>query len=363
VSRDHPAVVVVGATGYTGRLVAAELAGGDAPYVLAARSPDRLERLASAMDGGVPQRVDVTDPDSLDRLIGPGDAVINTAGPFTELGEPVIRACIRAGAHYVDTTGEQPFMRDMWERHDGAARDAGVAVTPAMAFEYALGDGLVSVAAADRPTPLRSVDVIYAWGGVASSRGTRRTALRMMGRKAWTREDGTERLRPPASSRRTVTMGSGRTVSAVAFGSGEVLTVPRRLDVDTVRGWLVMGSRTARVAPIVAPVLPWVLPLVRPLLEPFVTRRPDPTPAKRDSSAFTIRVEIVDAAGESTAHELEGHDPYGITAVVAALGARRALAGGAPAGVLAPSRMVEPRILFSALKARGLIRDPVPVAT
>ena len=88
-TREKPAIVVIGATGYTGDLIARALAGGDTPYVVAARDPDRLKRLAAELEGAVPQVVDVTDAESIRRLIRPGDAVINTAGPFSELGEPI----------------------------------------------------------------------------------------------------------------------------------------------------------------------------------------------------------------------------------------------------------------------------------
>ena len=109
-SERAPALIVIGATGFTGRLVAHEAARTPTPVILAARDPGRLAEVAEEAGIATTQRVDVTEPSSLVRLIRPGDAVINTAGPFTELGEPVVEACIAAGAHYMDTTGEQPFM-------------------------------------------------------------------------------------------------------------------------------------------------------------------------------------------------------------------------------------------------------------
>ena len=65
--------------------------------------------------------------------------LINCVGPFVDFGEPVVRAAIAAGTHYVDTTGEQPFVQAMLA-HDTWAKDRGVAVVPALAFEIAIGD-------------------------------------------------------------------------------------------------------------------------------------------------------------------------------------------------------------------------------
>jgi short subunit dehydrogenase-like uncharacterized protein len=340
--------VVIGATGYTGALIARKLGAEPAgpPVILAGRDPFRLAAIAEETGLGATARVDVTEPSSLDRLLVPGDAVINTAGPFTDLGEPVVAACVRNGAHYLDTTGEQPFMRAM-ERYHDAAVEAGVAVVNGMAFEYALGDSAVAVLAGGRA--LRALDVFYAWGGSASSIGTRRTVLRMLGERAWVRTAGRERLEPPGARHRTVTLANGRTLHAVAFGAGEVVTAPRHLETDDARGWMVLDAGTARLVPLIAPALPLVVPVLRPVLEPVVTRRSDPTPAERESSAFTIRIELLTADGTRVNGEVQGVDPYGLTATAAIRGATRCRAPDAPAGVLAPSQLVDPQAFLDSL--------------
>ncbi len=354
-SRDTPTLVIIGATGFTGGLIARALSGGDSPFVVAGRDAERLKRLTAELQGATPQVVDVTDRASLHRLIRPGDAVINTAGPFTELGEPVVAACIEIGAHYLDTTGEQPFVHHIHETYHEAAEAAGVAVVNAMAFEYALGDCALAVGAEGLTTPLRSADVIYAWGGSASSRGTRRTVIGMLGQKGWTREDGQFGRTALGAGHRTVRLGSGRRLSAVAFPSGEVVTAPRYVDVQDVRGWLVMGPAMARVIPLMAPALPLLVPVLRPILEKLATRADDPTPEQRHASRFTIRVELVDADGRERALEVRGRDPYGITAVAALAGARRAMESGAPTGVLAPSQLVDPGPFLASLRDHDVV--------
>lgn len=352
---NAPAMVVIGATGYTGRLVATEIRRLDQPFVIAGRNDEKVARLAAELgELALPRVVDVRDPESLSAVLTPGAAVINCAGPFTDLGEPVVRACIDAGAHYLDTTGEQGFMRMVQTRHHQAALGAGVSVVPAMAFEYALGDCAVAVGGAGMALPLRTVDVIYAWRGAASSRGTRRTVLRMLGRRGIIMDRGEPRRTAQGAERRTVSLSSADLAQAVLFTSGEVVTVPAHLDADTIKGWMVMGSRTARIVPFLSFVLPLLVPLLRPVLEAIVTRRPDPEPAERGASWFTIRVELHGRTGVRRAVELRGRDPYRLTAAIAVAGALRALETNAPRGVLAPAQLVEPRPFLIGLGRHGL---------
>jgi len=101
-------IAVYGATGYTGRLVAAELASAGADFVLAGRNRPKLEVLASEVGGSVSvEAVALDDAAALRELIEPSVAVIACAGPFAIHGEPVARTAAEAGTHYLDTTGEQ----------------------------------------------------------------------------------------------------------------------------------------------------------------------------------------------------------------------------------------------------------------
>lgn len=363
-------IVLLGATGFTGRLVATELTGtGEAPTggsvpLLTARDPGKLARLGADLGGGrgrfETRAVDVTRAADLGGAIGGGDVVINCAGPFTELGEPVVARCVAVGASYVDTTGEQPWMRVIRERYHDRAREARVAVVNGMAFEWALGDCGAALLAERLEGGLRTLDVVYAWGGAASSRGTRRTSLRIAARRAWELEDGRWRRRAVGASRRRVRLGSGRERWAVTFGAGEVVTVPRWSEADTVRGWLVMGRRNAAVVRALAPTLPVLGRVLRPLLEPLVAARRDPTEEERRSSRFTIRLEGESPGGRRAALEVRGTDPYGLTAAIAVAGARRALEPGRPSGVLAPSQLVPASTLLDALSGRGVALAPEP---
>ena len=122
-------VVLYGATGYTGRLVAEELARRRLPHVLSGRDPVKLARLGEQHQAPT-EAVALDDDPGLRDLLADASVVINCAGPFTLAGDAVARAAIESGTHYVDSTGEQPFIAMMFDRHGSAAERAGVGAGP-----------------------------------------------------------------------------------------------------------------------------------------------------------------------------------------------------------------------------------------
>jgi short subunit dehydrogenase-like uncharacterized protein len=134
-------VVVFGATGITGRQVAAYLAercaGEASQWGVAARDPVKLERVLDEVGVTAPETIvaDLNDAGSLAVMASRARVVLNLAGPYTLYGRPVIEACVAGGAHYVDLTGEIPFVAQMIEAFDARAREAGVKVVQVCGFE------------------------------------------------------------------------------------------------------------------------------------------------------------------------------------------------------------------------------------
>lgn len=362
-------VVVAGATGFTGGLVARRLSEAGLPAVLTGRRRERLERLADRFPGAEVRRADVTEPGRLRELLRTGDVVVNCAGPFTDIGEHVVRAAVEAGADYLDTTGEQAFMRRTLEAWDGPAREAGVAVVNAMAFEYALGDCALSLAAGRLGREPAAADVVYSWRGAAdaTSAGTRRSVLRAVAEPGVVREGGAWRREPTGRRRREVRPPGGPRLAAVSLPAGEVLTAPRHLGVERARGWMIVGGTLSRLLPPLASLLPPLVRAALPVLDRLAARGPEaPDGEARRASRFQVLARVEDAGGGSETVAVEGRDPYGVTAEIVLLGTRaargRAAADGEgpPAGVLPPARLVEPAAFLDALERVGVRRRSVP---
>jgi short subunit dehydrogenase-like uncharacterized protein len=128
-------VVVLGATGYTGRLVAGYLAGhapGGVRIGLAGRSRERLAgiraRLGAAASSWPLLAADVTDPPSLAVLARATRVVVTTAGPYRRYGLALVEACATAGTDYADLAGEVLFMRESIDRYHQVAAAAGTRI-------------------------------------------------------------------------------------------------------------------------------------------------------------------------------------------------------------------------------------------
>jgi short subunit dehydrogenase-like uncharacterized protein len=147
-------VVVFGATGVTGRRVAAYLAERSAAtgarWAAAARDAAKLERMLGEAGVTAPETIvaDVEDRSSLAEMASRARVVLNLVGPYTLYGEPVIEACVAGGAHYVDLSGEIPFVRRTIDAFDARAAEAQVKVVQVCGFE-SLPPDLAVLAAAE----------------------------------------------------------------------------------------------------------------------------------------------------------------------------------------------------------------------
>jgi short subunit dehydrogenase-like uncharacterized protein len=358
-------VAVFGATGYTGRLIAHELRRHQVPLLLAGRDAGKLAALAEQLGGAETALATVDDQASLDALARRAAVLINCVGPFVDLGEPVVRAASAAGAHYVDTTGEQPFLQAMLV-HDTWAKKQGVAVVPALAFEIALSDCGAALAAAALDE-VDEVTVTYVTRFHASQ-GTKRTALRMLQGDGFTYTDGRWVVGPPA--RDSILVDLPRpfgTVPALSFPSAEVMTIPRHVPTRSVRTYMRVPALAARLLSSSAPLIGGLArsPLARlgTWLLGDGTDGPDAETRRRD--VFHIAVDARGRRrGKAAAQRLvvRGRDPYGLTAAICRQGALLLLNGGRRAtGVLSPAMAFEARRFLDGLGSEGVAYEMLPI--
>lgn len=136
-------LIVYGASGYTGRLVAEHLAksygvDGEVRWAMAGRSADKLAQVRDEI--GAPKDTplvvaDAADPASLKAMVGRGKAIITTVGPYQLYGSELVAACAAAGTDYLDLCGEPNWMRKMIEAHEAAAKASGARILFSCGFD------------------------------------------------------------------------------------------------------------------------------------------------------------------------------------------------------------------------------------
>lgn len=133
--------VIFGATGFTGLQTVKHVAeaGAFKRWAVGGRSADKLQRIAAKHECGV-LVADVSDHAALVAMARSARVVLNETGPYRFFGEAVVKACIEAGTDYVDLCGEPEFMERMLLEHGDRARQAGVVICHACAFDSVPAD-------------------------------------------------------------------------------------------------------------------------------------------------------------------------------------------------------------------------------
>jgi short subunit dehydrogenase-like uncharacterized protein len=362
-------IALYGASGYTGRLVAAELRRRGAEAILAGRSRAKLEMVIEEVGGGIAaEEAQLDDAAGLRRLLEPCAAVIACAGPFVRHGEPVLAAAVDSGTHYLDTTGEQAYMRKVFEEYGERAERAGVALVTAMGFDYVPGDMLTALVA-EGMGALDEVTIAYGVRGFGPTRGTAASGIEIMRRGGVEWRGGAlvegGGLRSGGKPEFPAPVGSQ---PAIRWPAGEHLTVPRHVDVRTVTTLLsagmVLPEPISRLLSFAVPPLQLAMrtPLARGA-EAVINRLPEgPSEDQRQAARFAVTCEAT-GEGRTRSGVITGRDVYDLTARMIVHGAMLAAEPGyGKRGALAPAQAFDAAGFFDALAPFGASYEVEPLA-
>jgi short subunit dehydrogenase-like uncharacterized protein len=285
---------LLGATGYTGRLTATEFAVRELDVRLGGRSAERLKKV-DGTEASERVTVDTTDAASLAAFMDSLDVVISTVGPFTSLGRPVVNAAVKAGVHYIDSTGEPGFMQELYDAF-GAAKTA---VVPACGFDYLPGDCAAYVAAGALDGPAEEIRVGYSIRGMRPTRGTAMSAIEAA-------------LAEPSPRLRR---GEIEGHPAIELPWGEDLTIPRWAPGAVVHCALTAPRIATFVAPLAGPATGPMLKLGAPLLRRLANRMPEGPSDEVRASASTRVVATAKAGARTATAAVDVNDVYGFTAL------------------------------------------------
>jgi uncharacterized protein DUF5938/saccharopine dehydrogenase-like protein len=168
-------VVVYGASGYTGRLVCEYLREYNIPFIAAGRDKARIAEAMDKVPGIDTVEHDIVevahDVQPLAELFDGAKVVLNTVGPFAQYGGEVVEACISAGSHYLDTTGEQDWLITCDEEYGERMAAKGLLLAPGIAQMYTTSE-IAAQLCLEKPG-VDTLDILVFWKGTPTVASTR----------------------------------------------------------------------------------------------------------------------------------------------------------------------------------------------
>ena len=327
-------ILIYGATGYTGRLIAMAASDSGARPILAGRNLDRVKRVAEPL-GLSARAFDLGDPARTDVAIKDVSVVLCAAGPFSATSRPVADACLRNRVHYLDITGEIDVFEALAAR-DAEAKARGVMLLPGVGFDVAPSDCLA--AHLKRRLPDANDLKLYLSLGANMSRGTAKTMIEAIAAGTRMRRKGRIVSRDHAE------------IGSCDFGEGEKPTVQVSWG-DVATAFHSTGIPNIDVHFEASPAIrafartPWFVksflgldPLQR-LLKSQIDRLPEgPSEAKRRAGQAVLVGQARNDRGQTVRSRMRTPEGYSLTAATAFDAACRVVAGEIKPGFQTPSR-------------------------
>jgi short subunit dehydrogenase-like uncharacterized protein len=330
-------IVMFGATGFTGRMAAHALVRRGERPLLVGRSRDKLNTLAIELGGLETAVADVSDPQSVRKLLSPNDVLLTTVGPFQRYGHAALEAALDARAHYIDSTGEPAFVRRVFTECGERANRQRTLLLTACGYDYIPGNLAGGLALARAGATASRVDIGYyllgQGSGLAVSQGTMYSSRIAAFFPGMEFIDGQLVERYGGLRVREFEV-HGRQRAAVSVGASEHYALPQTFtqlrDVNVYLGWFgrrsYAMSRGAQVLSLVrkVPVLGSAVATAATRVGPGSEGKgPDEATLDR-SRSYVTAIAYDDFEHELARVTLEGRNPYGFTADMLAFAAQRA---------------------------------------
>ncbi|MBI2889313.1 MAG: saccharopine dehydrogenase NADP-binding domain-containing protein [Nitrospirae bacterium] len=349
-------LLIYGAYGYTGELVARWAVRKGLRPLLAGRDGAKVRLLAETL-GLESLAFPLDDAAALSDAVAKVRVVVHCAGPFIHTSELVAGACLKQGAHYLDITGEVDVFEALAAR-DAEAREAGVMLMPGVGFDVVPSDCL-AVHLRNRLPSATHLALAFSGLGAGFSRGTLTTMVEHMHRGGLARQRGALVPVPPAWKTRRIDFGLSSPLEAVTLPWGDLSAafvstgIPNIETYAVLPGPMRLALQAGRLA---GPLLK--SNTLREVLKMGVRAgQAGPTEAERARGFSVLWGEASDEhTGLRVVSRLRTPEGYTLTAMTAVLIAQKVVAGEAPAGFQTPAKAYGPDLI---LEFEGIERTDV----
>jgi short subunit dehydrogenase-like uncharacterized protein len=326
--------MLYGASGYTGRLIAEEAVRRGHRPVLAGRSREKLTPLAHQLGLEVAV-VGLEDVRGLVASLEGLPLVLHAAGPFVRTSEPMIQACLAAGAHYLDITGEIPVFENSFH-HDAEARARGITLMSGVGFDVVPSDCLARFVA-DRVPGAHELDIAISVG--QASAGTAKSALEQLPSGGRVRRGGALQPWPMGKGPRRVRFSHGeRVVTPISWG--DLVTAWHTTGIPNITTYMALPRGAAQLLRLTYPLLKRMMAVeaIRQGTERLIeSRMQGPDATARSENRSHVWAEARAADGRRSQARLELPEAYAFTAVSSVRAVEEVLAQK-PVGAQTPAR-------------------------
>ncbi len=323
--------MLYGATGYTGKLLLEEAIQRGHRPLIAGRSEAKLKPLADAYHV---EYVAFSLDEAADRLRGLGvDLVLNAAGPYLYTGAPMMDACLHAGAHYLDITGEFPVLEAAFAR-DSAARERDILLMSGVGFDVVPSDCLARYVAEKLPdaVTLEVVVDVLGVGGLESgaSAGTLKSMVEMAPQGGRVRRNGVLVPYDFGADARTFRFNDGRDALTMAIPWGDIVTAYHSTGIPNITSYMTLPPLFIALAQRFGFlfILSGKNALVRSTMQKLIDRYvPGPSAERRRTARSRVYARATDAHDNHAEAWLETLEAYALTAKTGVLAVERVLDG------------------------------------
>ncbi|WP_419419409.1 saccharopine dehydrogenase family protein [Legionella sp. D16C41] len=300
--------MIYGANGYTGELIAREAKARGLNPVIAGRNASKINSLAKELN--LPSEVfDLLDEQEVKRQLNNMQLVLNCAGPFSATSQPMIKACIQTGTHYLDITGEISVFEYAYQQNL-LAKAANIILCPGVGFDVIPTDCLA--AQLKKALPDAHYLVLGFDSNSSLSPGTAKTAVEGLAQGGKVRIDGKIKTLPLAWKTRRINFGRGEKL-ATTIPWGDISTAYYTTGIPNIEVYIPMPAKRVSMLKRVN-YLRWLLGLkpIQNFLKKKAAQQQGPN-AEALNGVTYVWGEVKNAKGESKTATITTANGYALT--------------------------------------------------
>lgn len=330
-------VLVYGATGYTGKLVVQECIKKEIRPTLAGRSANKVKELADLHKLNY-LVFDLSNEETIAKQIQSFEVVLHLAGPFSETAAPMVRACILAGVHYVDITGELAIMQWVNEQNQ-LAISKGIMLLCGAGFDLVPTDCIANRLKSELPDASH-LEIAFHMEGGGISHGTMMTLANNIGATSYSMTNGSLVPKPLGHKGKKIRFKDGETKFCMTIPWGDLFSAHISTGIMNIETY-------TSVSRLVYGLLKFQFllnPIFRSagfkkLFKSYIRRNiTGPTPSQNINGKSFVTGCIQNDSGKKISHCLQTNESYLLTAQTSVLIISKILAGDFKMGYQTPAR-------------------------